>query len=135
MISHIRTPNLIINKYMNNRQNIGCVFALLTFIITAQTIRFPVAFTVVRNLQMPLNIDTFMNRTGCCRTDSYNNSISYNIVSLDGFKSNSDANTARQGPSPLAIWLNAFTSIVGSKAGRGGNTTTTVQSYILDQYH
>ena len=84
---------------------------------------------------MPLNIHTFINKTGCCKTDNFNNSLSYNIISLDGFKSSSDLNTLRQGPSPLGIWLNAFTSIVGSKPGRGGNTTSTIQSYILDLYH
>lgn len=117
---------------MNKKQ---CIFYLLSIIVLIKSISFPAAFTVVRNIQMPLNIDTFMNKTGCCRVDSYNNSISYNIVSLDGFKSTSTLNTIRQGPSPLGIWLNAFTSIAGSKAGRGGNTTSTIQSYILDLYH
>lgn len=114
--------------------SISCVIWLLCLLIITHTISFPAAFTVVRNIPMPLNIDTFMNRTGCCRMDSNNNSLSYNIVSLDGFKSTSDLNTLSQGTTPLGIWLNAFTSIVGSKAGRGGNTTNTLQSYILDSY-
>lgn len=114
---------------------ITCIFCLLSLAIITQTITFPAAFTVVRNIPMPLNIDIFMNRTGCCRVDTNNNSLSYNIIALDGFKSASDFNTLRQGPTPLGIWLNAFTSIVGSKAGRGGNTTNTLQSYILDSYH
>jgi hypothetical protein len=111
------------------------MFYLLSLLIYAQSISFPAAFTVVRNLLMPLNIDSFINKTACCKTDDFNNSLSYNIVSLDGFKSTSDLNTMRQGASPLAIWLNAFTSIAGSKPGRGGNTTSTLQSYILDIYH
>jgi hypothetical protein len=111
------------------------ILYLLSLIIVTQAISFPAAFTVVRNIPMPLNIDIFMNRTGCCRVDNSNNSLSYNIISLDGFKSTSDLKTLRQGPTPLGIWLNAFPSIVGSKAGRGGNTTTTLQSYILDSYH
>lgn len=84
---------------------------------------------------MPLSIDAFYNKTGCCKNDTNANSASYNIVSLDGYKSTSTLSTLQQSVSPLGIWLNAYSSIAGLKAGRGGNTTATIQSYILDNYH
>ena len=108
---------------------------LLLLIGSVSSIKFPASFAVVRNLLMPLNIDTFYAKTGCCKNDSNGNSAAYNIISLDGFKSAATLATLQQSPSPLGLWLNAFASIAGLKPGRGGNTTATLQSYILKNYH
>lgn len=119
---------------MNKKQNIIASVILLMLALEIEANLFPVSFTVVRNIPMPLNIDSFYTKTGCCKNDSNGNSASYNVVSLDGFKSTSTISSLQQNTSPLGIWLNAFSLIVGLKPGRGGNTTSTIQSYILDNY-
>ncbi len=110
------------------------VLVVLGSLCSIHAITFPASLTVVRNILMPLNIDSFYTKTGCCRNDS-NGNPSYNIVSLDGFKTLSTSTTIQQSLTPLGIWLNAFASIAGLKPGRGGNTTASLQSYILDNYH
>lgn len=101
----------------------------------AETLDFPVAFTVVRNLDPPLGIDVFLNQTGCCQKDGFGNPSGYNVVSLDGFKSASTPATVQNGVSPLSFWANAFSQIAALKTGKGGSTTASLQQYLLDTYH
>jgi hypothetical protein len=97
---------------------------------------YPISFTVVRNIKQPLNISLFFNSTGCCQSDPTNNiQTSYNLVSLDGFSSTSTPNSIQINASPLSIWANAFYAITGGKDSIAGNTTSSVQQYILQSYH
>ncbi len=84
---------------------------------------------------MPLNPTSFYNYTGCCQNDTYGSTISYTHISLDGFKSTSTLNQLQNTLSPLGLWLNAFSTISGLNPGLAGNTTSAVQSYLLQNYH
>ncbi len=60
---------------------------------------------------------------------------SYNLVSLDGFSSTSTINSIQRAASPLSMWMNAYLSITAAKDSIAGNTTRSVQRYILRKYH
>lgn len=109
------------------------IFAL---ILQACSINFPISFTVVRNINPPLSLNSFFQKVGCCSSDAQTGiTNSYNIVSLDGFQSTSTVSSIQSGSSPLSIWVNAYSSITGSKDSIAGNTTSNVQKHILKTFH
>lgn len=108
----------------------------LAFIVLSQGISYPIAFTVVRNINQPLNIQSFLNATGCCIYNSSNNaSIGYNLVSLDGFSSTSSISSIQSGSTPLSLWNNAFQAIAASKTINSCSNTAEIQNLILTKYH
>ncbi len=112
------------------------VSTLLLIGIYPNTINYPISFTVVRNINLPLNMQQFFQRTGCCKSDpSTNITNSYNLVSLDGFSSSSTITTIRTSSSPLSVWANAFATITAMKDTIAGNNVADVQKYILNVYH
>jgi hypothetical protein len=96
---------------------------------------YPISFAVLRNIDPPLSANLFLNRTLCCKADSMNNSVNYNIVSLDGFSASTTLSNLQTKPSPLASWANAYAVLASSKPSEAGNTTTSVQDYLLSAYH
>lgn len=104
---------------------------LVTVVTITKAINFPVSLTVVRNISPPIDIDSFLTKTGCCQSDSYGNSVGYNIMSLDGFKSTSYISALNSQVSPLSVWMNAFSQISAANPGKGGSSTVEVQKYIL----
>jgi hypothetical protein len=103
-------------------------------ILTIESITLPAAFTVVRNIATPLSVLSFLNYTGCCLNDTYNNFASYTHISLDGFKSTSTFASLQTSPTPLGLWLNAYSTIVGFNP-LNGNSTAAVQQLLLQNYH
>jgi len=91
----------------------------------------PISFTIVRNIEQPLNISQFMKRTGFVQNNNNQKAPGYNIISLDGFMSNSNKDSITQGASPLAFWSNAYTAIMGSRYTNAGNNTSSVQRFLL----
>lgn len=113
------------------------IASLLLIIVSGSSlINYPISFTVVRNINLPLNLQLFFQRSGCCKSDPTTNmQASYNLVSLDGFSSSSTINTIKASSSPLSIWVNAYSAITAMKDTPAGNNTADVQKYILNKYH
>lgn len=84
---------------------------------------------------MPLSVSSFLNRTGCCQNDTYGSPASYTYVSLDGLQSTSTLPQLQTSNTPLGFWLNAYTTIAGLNPAAAGNTTASVQLYLLRTYH
>ena len=105
------------------------ILLILGLTVTLSALSFPIAFTVLRQMEHPLRLADFLRRTGCCPTDERNNTIGYNLVSLAGFTSSTTLASLRQSASPLALWLDAFNAIAGGKVLTAGKDNSQVQKY------
>jgi hypothetical protein len=111
------------------------LFSLAIEIRSLFNVSYPLAFTVVRNVALPLNMTLFLNKTGCCLLDSNGNQGGYNVISLDGFTSTSSASTLQNNASPLGLWMNAQSTINANKPTSSGNSNSQIQQNLLQQYH
>lgn len=101
-----------------------------------ELLRFPISFTIVRNLQLPQSFTKFQSDTGCCKLDPLTNvSSSYNLISLDGFTSTSTLSSLQNSPSPLGIWLNAMSIIGGGRDQPTVSSTAQLQNSLLNTFH
>ena len=110
------------------------LYLLLLILTSAIEFRYPLSFTIVRNIPNPINASSFLNRTGCCLNDTYGNQLGYNLISLDGFRISSTLASFTGNTSPLSVWLNAFTLITGSRVTNLGNNTSSLQTRLLKSY-
>lgn len=96
----------------------------------------PTAFTVVRSASAHFSMEEYLDSISRPKFDTTNNmQVGYNLVSLGGFASFSTYDSLDSELSPIGVWKNIFSIVLGNKATPYANDASEARRYVLDLFH